>query len=244
MELLEDLRMAGVADQDRDPRGSSRRDEPAIVAGLHGHDGDTAARDPQCDPIADRAEAGDDDVVVDATRDRPATQGLQQPRADERVGDERVDDGNDGRTDQAQEDGIDAQRAIRGDRVDVGRERRPGQERDDIRDRVERGEPGNDLEEDGRDDCQHDQGDPEPNEAFLGRDERRAERGAKIPPSSARTWPRGRAWRRWGHHRRVAVRIDRPADVDEDQVRVADGRIGERADASVGVEPGDDDRVR
>ena len=65
----------------------------------------------------------------------PATQGLQQPRADERVGDERVDDGHDGRTDQAQEDGIDAERAIRGDRVDVGRERRPGQKRDDIRDR-------------------------------------------------------------------------------------------------------------
>ena len=46
VELLEDLRMAGVADQDGIPAARAGDDEPAIVADLHGHDGDAAAAIP------------------------------------------------------------------------------------------------------------------------------------------------------------------------------------------------------
>ena len=73
-----------------------------------------------------------------AARDRPAPEGLEQPRADQRVGDERVDDRHDGRADEAQEDRVDAQGGVRARAVEVDRQRGAGQQRDRVRDRVDR----------------------------------------------------------------------------------------------------------
>ena len=89
--------------------------------------------------------------------DRPPPERLEQPRADEGVGDERVDDGHDRRADEAQEDGVDPQRGVRRDADRSGWERRAGEQRDGVRDRVERRQAGDDLEEEGRHDGQPDQ---------------------------------------------------------------------------------------
>ena len=74
-QLVEDLAMARVADEDRDPGGPRRRDEPALVADLDDDDRDAARPQAERDAIADRAEPGDDDVVVDVARARSGGRG-------------------------------------------------------------------------------------------------------------------------------------------------------------------------
>ena len=138
VQLAQDLGMPRIADEHRDPGGPGGRHEPAVVADLDRDDRHATSRDPERDAVADRPEPDHDDVVVDAARDRPPAERLEQPRADERVGDERVDDGHDRRADEAQEDRVDAQGRVARCILDVGGQRRPGQERDRVRHRVER----------------------------------------------------------------------------------------------------------
>ena len=139
--------------------------------------GTPARRDAERDPVADRTQPDDDDVVVDAARDRPAAERLEQPRADERVGDERVDDRHDGGPDEAQEDGVDAQRGVAGraSSMSAGSEA-PVSSVIGERDRIERRQAGHELEEDRRADGEDDQDRPEPQEPLLRRREPVADR--------------------------------------------------------------------
>ena len=84
--------------------------------------GTPRAGDPERDPVADRAEADDDDVVVDVAGHGPSAERLEESRADERIGDERVDDGDEGGPDEAQEDRVQPERAVPGG---VGRRSAP-----------------------------------------------------------------------------------------------------------------------
>ena len=158
---------------------------------------------------------------------------LEQPRADQRVGDERVDDGHDGGADQAQEDRVDAQRRVGCRALDVGRERRPGQQGDRVRDGIERRQAGDELEEDA------------PTRRPARRGSRRSGGSAAARArGSGRAEPRPRLFvlldririgrsarrRRRSGRSRLRPRRLRRSHVDEDQVRV--GRRRHRAASS------------
>ncbi len=130
--------MSRVADHDRDPDRAGRRHEPAVLVRLDDDDRDAPGMRAECDAVADRAKPGDDDVVADVARDRAPTERLEEPRADDRVGDERIDDRDQRGPDETQDDRVDAQGARRLGRVDVDRDRGAGQQRDGVREGVER----------------------------------------------------------------------------------------------------------
>ena len=222
------------------PGGPRRRHEPSVVADLDGHHRHAARGDPEGGPVADRAQPDDDHVVVDVPRDGPATERLEEPRPDEGIRDERVDDGDDGRPDEAQEDRVDAQRGVAGGVLDVGRQRGSGQQRDGVRDRVERRQPGDEVEEDRRADGEDDEDRAEAEQSLL--------RGSKPAPDRLDGAPRGtddRGGRSRRHDRPLGAALgELLADVDEDEVRVGARGVGQELDRPVGMQPGDRDRRR
>ena len=225
--------VARVAGVDGDPGGPRRGHEPAVVADLDRDDRHAPGHQPERDAVPDRAKSGDDHVVADVARDRPAAERLEQPRADQRVGDERVDDRDDRGADEAQEDGVDPQRDVVAGGVHVRGERRAGQQRDRVRDRVQRPEAGFELEEDRRGHREAEQDRRELHETPLRRRHAVADRRARTPDRAP--------GRRRGHLVDDLLRVLRGGDVDQDQAGLTRVRVGQQLDRAVGGEAGDGD---